>query len=188
MNTLTMTDIATGWTEIVPLLRKSEADVQAALEGIRSVLPFPLLGLDTDNGSEFINYSLLNFCEDNCITFTRSRAYRKNDQAHVEEKNGSVVRRMIGYDRFEGLPAWTGMAALYAKLRLYVNYFQPSKKLLRKTRDGFKTIKQYDKVKTPRQRLLDSQHAPVVKKRASPSEFSGFGSDHAFKSDSKVTG
>lgn len=158
LNTLTMTDIASGWTELVPLLRKSEADVQAALENIRAVLPFPLLGLDTDNGSEFINYELLRFCEAECITFTRARAYRKNDQAHVEEKNGSVVRRMIGYDRFEGLEAWRAMAALYAKLRLYVNFFQPSQKLLQKRREGSKTVKRYDAAQTPCQRLLDSSY------------------------------
>lgn len=158
LNTLTLTDIATGWTECIPLLRRSEADVRSALENIRKVLPFPLLGLDTDNGSEFINHELLRFCESECITFTRARAYRKNDQAHVEEKNGSVVRRMIGYDRFEGLGAWRILAALYAKLRLYVNFFQPSQKLLQKRRNGSKTVKQYDKASTPCERLLASAH------------------------------
>lgn len=96
LNTLTITDIASGWTELVPLLRKSAADVQSGLVNIRSVLPFPILGLDTDNGSEFINYELMRFCETERITFTRARTYRKNDQAHVEEKNGSIVRRMTG--------------------------------------------------------------------------------------------
>lgn len=164
LNTLTMTDIASGWTELVPLLRRSEADVQGALENIRSVLPFPLLGLDTDNGSEFINHELLRFCETECITFTRARAYRKNDQAHVEEKNGSVVRRMIGYDRFEGLDAWRAMAALYAKLRLYVNFFQPSQKLLRKRREGSRTIKQYDIARTPCQRLQAAEQFNIATK------------------------
>ncbi len=103
LHTRTLTDISTGWIECVPLLRRSDADVRKALEGIRNVLPFPLLGLDTDNGSEFINHELMKFCESECITFTRALAYRKNDQAHVEEKNGSVVRRTVGYDRFEGL-------------------------------------------------------------------------------------
>jgi hypothetical protein len=166
LNTLTLTDIATGWTECVPLLRRSEADVRSALENIRSVLPFPLLGLDTDNGSEFINHQLLRFCETECITFTRARAYRKNDQAHVEEKNGSVVRRMIGYDRFEGLGAWRVLAALYAKLRLYVNFFQPSQKLLQKRRIGSKTTKQYDKASTPNERLLASAHISLAAKNA----------------------
>ena len=93
LNTLTLTDIATGWTECLALIRRSEADVSAAIHAVRQRLPFPLLGLDTDNGGEFINFDLLRYCEREKITFTRSRAYRKNDQAHVEEKNGSVVRR-----------------------------------------------------------------------------------------------
>lgn len=170
LHSLTLTDISTGWTECVPLLRRSDADVRKALEGIRNVLPFPLLGLDTDNGSEFINHELMKFCESECITFTRARAYRKNDQAHVEEKNGSVVRRAVGYDRFEGLEPWRAMAALYAKLRLYVNYFQPSQKLLDKTRNGSKTIKRYDKAKTPCQRLIDSQYIkPAIKKKLAAS-------------------
>jgi hypothetical protein len=105
LNTLVLTDIATGWTECLALLRRSEADVSAAIHAVRQCLPFPLLGLDTDNGGEFINYELLRYCEKEKITFTRSRAYRKNDQAHVEEKNGSVVRRLVGYDRYEGMDA-----------------------------------------------------------------------------------
>lgn len=172
LNTLTITDIASGWTELVPLLRKSEADVQSGLVNIRSVLPFPILGLDTDNGSEFINYELMRFCETERITFTRARAYRKNDQAHVEEKNGSIVRRMTGYDRFEGLAAWRAMAALYAKVRLYVNFFQPSQKLLKKRRDGSKTIKQYDAARTPCQRLLDSTYIRPITKTALSETFS----------------
>jgi transposase InsO family protein len=82
-----------------------------------------LLGLDTDNGSEFINYALLDFCRTHKITFTRSRAYKKNDQAHVEEKNGSIVRRLVGYDRFEGIDAYNALSELYATLRLYINFF-----------------------------------------------------------------
>jgi hypothetical protein len=117
LNTLVLTDIATGWTECVALLGRSEADVSAAIHAIRQCLPFPLLGLDTDNGGEFINYELLRYCEKEKITFTRSRPYRKNDQAHVEEKNGSVVRRLVGYDRYEGLEAWRLLTALYGVLR-----------------------------------------------------------------------
>lgn len=122
------------------------------------MLPFTLLGLDTDNGSEFINYALLDFCRKHKITFTRSRAYKKNDQAHVEEKNGSIVRRLIGYDRFEGIDAYNALSELYATLRLYVNFFQPSLKLISKKRDGAKVTKKYDKAKTPYQRLLTSTH------------------------------
>lgn len=99
LNTLTLTDMATGWTECLAWIRRSEADVSAAIHAVRQRLPFPLLGLDTDNGGEFINYDWLRYCEKEKITFTRSRAYRKHDPAHVEEKNGSVVRRLVGYDR-----------------------------------------------------------------------------------------
>lgn len=156
LNTLTMTDIATGWTECLALIRRSEADVSAAIHAVRQRLPFPLLGLDTDNGGEFINYDLLRYCEREKITFTRSRTYRKNDQAHVEEKNGSVVRRLVGYDRYEGMEAWHALTALYGVLRLYVNFFQPSVKLLSKERKEGRTTKRYDKAQTPYQRILGS--------------------------------
>jgi len=92
------------------------------------------------------------------ITFTRSRAYKKNDQAHVEEKNGSIIRRLIGYDRYEGLDAYNALSELYAVLRLYINFFQPSLKLLSKKREGAKVTKKYDKAKTPYKRLLLSAH------------------------------
>jgi len=156
LNTLTLTDIATGWTECLALIRRSEADVSAAIHAVRQRLPFPLLGLDTDNGGEFINFDLLRYCEKEKITFTRSRAYRKNDQAHVEEKNGSVVRRLVGYDRYEGMEAWRALTALYGVLRLYVNFFQPSVKLLSKERKEGRTTKRYDKAQTPYQRILSS--------------------------------
>ena len=154
LNTLTLTDITTGWTECLPLLRKSAGDVIIGLKLAQDLLPFPLLGVDTDNGSEFINYELMDFCEENKITFTRSRAYRKNDQAHVEEKNGSIVRRVIGYDRFEGRAAWEALSEMYRVLRVYVNFFQPSLKLISKTRDGAKVSKKYDTAKTPHQRVI----------------------------------
>ncbi len=156
LNTLVITDIMTGWTECIPILRKSVKEVISGLTAAKSLLPFSLIGLDTDNGSEFINYELLSFCENNKITFTRSRAYKKNDQAFVEEKNGSIVRRLIGYDRFEGEKAWEALANLYAILRLYINFFQPSLKLKSKERVGSKTIKKYETAKTPFQRTLDS--------------------------------
>lgn len=158
LNTLVMVDISTGWLECMPLLRKSAADVINGITVARSLMPFALLGLDTDGGSEFINYEVLDFCETNHITFTRSRAYKKNDQAFVEEKNGSVVRRLVGYDRFEGSKAWAALARFYSVLRKYVNFFQPSVKLLKKTRTGAKVAKQYDKALTPCQRALNSQH------------------------------
>jgi hypothetical protein len=156
LNTLVLTDIASSWTEFFPIIKKGSENVISSLEVLQQILPFPLLGLDTDNGSEFINYALLNFCRIHKITFTRSRAYKKNDQAHVEEKNGSIVRRLIGYDRFEGLDAYNALSELYATLRLYINFFQPSLKLKSKIRDGAKVTKKYDKAKTPYQRLLIS--------------------------------
>jgi hypothetical protein len=122
------------------------------------LLPFNILGCDVDNGGEFINYDVMDYCEKNKITFTRSRAYKKNDQAHVEEKNGSIVRRLIGYDRYETEAAWESMCNLYAVLRLYINFFQPTLKLLEKTREGSRTIKKYEKARTPYQRVLASKH------------------------------
>ena len=122
LNTLTMVDIVTGWVELGVLLYKNGAQVLTVINVIRQVLPFLLLGIDSDNGSEFINYDLLDYCEKEKITFTRSRAYRKNDQAHVEEKNGSVVRRMIGYNRYEGEEPYQALIKLYSLLRLYINF------------------------------------------------------------------
>jgi len=164
LNTLTLVDIATGWLECMPLLRKSAGDVIDGLRVADELLPFSVQGIDTDCGSEFINYDLLDYCEDRCITFTRARTYKKNDQAHVEEKNGSVVRRMVGYDRFEGRKAWEALARFYRVLRKYVNFFQPSLKLLEKSREGAKVTKRYDKAKTPYQRVLLSSHIEQAKK------------------------
>lgn len=158
LNTLVLTDIASTWTEPVPILKRSEGDVISALYIVKNILPFPMLGLDTDNGSEFINHGLINFCNKHKITFTRSRAYKKNDQAHVEERNGSIVRRLVGYDRYEGLEAYNALSKLYRVLRLYVNFFQPSLKLISKKRDGAKVTKKYDRAKTPYQRLISSNN------------------------------
>lgn len=154
LNTLVLTDISSGWTEFIPLTKKSSADVLQGIESVKKVLPMNILGLDSDNGTEFLNHDMLNYCESNQITFTRSRAYRKNDQAHVEEKNGSIIRRIIGYDRYEGELAKIKLTELYSVLRLYVNYFQPSLKLKSKMRDGSQVSKRYDPAKTPAQRLL----------------------------------
>jgi hypothetical protein len=148
----------------MPLLRKSAGDVINGLSVADELLPFSIQGIDTDCGSEFINYELLDYCEDRCITFTRARTYKKNDQAHVEEKNGSVVRRMVGYERFEGRKAWEALARFYRVLRMYVNFFQPSLKLLEKSRDGARVTKKYDKAKTPYQRILLSPHIEQTKK------------------------
>ena len=155
LNTLTVTDIATGWTELGALLGKSEADVMQSLCELRELLPFPLLGIDTDNGSEFINHTLFNWCRKNSITFTRSRPYKKNDQAHVEEKNGSIVRRLTGYDRYEGVESWQLLSSLYRIARLYINFFQPSVKLIAKNREGGHVRKKYEPARTPYRRVLE---------------------------------
>ena len=165
LNTLTLTDISSGWTECLPLLCKNKENVIDGLRTAIEVLQFKVLGIDTDNGSEFINHALVEFCSNNDITFTRSRKYKKNDQAHVEEKNGSIVRRLVGYDRFEGINAWQALTELYANVRLYVNFFQPSLKLLFKSREGSKVTKKYDAAKTPCQRLLDNSNVSYAIKK-----------------------
>ncbi len=153
LSSLVLTDVATGWTACLPLLRHGYDDVLRALDQARLLLPVPLLGLDTDNGGEFLNYPLLEYCARTGITFTRGRAYRKNDQCYVEQKNGSVVRQIVGYDRFAGEVASHQRAELYRALRLYVNVFQPSLKLVLKRRDGSRVYRRYETAQTPLQRL-----------------------------------
>lgn len=155
--TLTLTDMATAWTECLPLLSKCAEVVLFALQQARACFPFPILGLDTDNGSEFINESLLTNCERERITFTRGRECLKNDQCFVEQKNGAIVRQVIGYDRLEGECAYRQLGEVYQALRLYVNGFQPSMKLQTTQYDGRKVRRVYDAAKTPLQRLLLSK-------------------------------
>lgn len=166
LSTLTLTDIATGWTECFPLLTKSAKMVVSALQQARACFPFPILGLDTDNGCEFINECLLAYCEAQQITFTRGREGLKNDQCFVEQKNGAVVRQVVGYDRLEGERAYQQLSEVYQALRLYVNGFQPSMKLQAKQYDGRKVRRIYDAAKTPLQRLLLSDMLPASKKQA----------------------
>src|SRR5260370_30589317 len=130
-----LTDIATGWTECLPLLGRGESAVVAALKRAKPLLPFPILGIDTDNGGEFINLELLAFCHQEQITFTSGRPRRSNDQCYVEQKNGQIVRQVVGYDRFTGELAYRQLTELYRALRLYVNCFQPSMKLQAKERE-----------------------------------------------------
>jgi len=155
LNTLTCTDICTGWTDVTALPRRSQQAVCDAIGPLRNRLPFPLLGIDSDNGSEFINDLLYRYCLDQQITFTRSRPYKKNDQAHVEQKNWSVVRHTVGYDRWETEPELILLQSIYDDLRLYINFFQPIFKLIAKERIGNKTIPRYDPAKTPYQRVLE---------------------------------
>ena len=154
VQTLVLTDIATGWIECSPLLVREQRLLTEVLGEIRKLLPFPLLGLDTDNDSVFMNETVRDYCEQVGIEFTRCRPYRKNDQTWVEQKNGAVVRRTIGYRRFEGLDAAAALARLYAAMRLFVNFFQPSFKLAAKARDGATVRKRYHPPATPCQRLL----------------------------------
>src|SRR2546421_8906280 len=153
--TLTLTDIATGWTECLPLLHRSQEAVVAALQRARKLFPFPMLGIDTDNGGEFINGVLVAYCEQEQITFTRGRPYQKRDQCFVEQKNGAIVRQVVGEH------AYRQLTELYRALRLYVNCFQPSMKLLSKQREGKKVRYVYDPAKTPLQRLLLCGVLPV---------------------------
>jgi hypothetical protein len=157
LNSLTLTDIVTGWTECLALRNRSQHTVHAAIVQARRRLPFPLVGLDSDNGTEFINDLLLRYCQQEHITFTRSRPYKKNDQAHVEQKNWSIVRQTVGYDRYEGQPACDALATLYEVVRLYTNFFQPCMKLQSKERLGSKVKKSYDPARTPYQRVLESE-------------------------------
>jgi hypothetical protein len=156
VHTLTLTDVASGWTECVALVVRDGALVAAALEQMRTSMPFPLRGFDTDNGGEFMNETVAAYCSRHGIPWTRSRPYHKNDQAWVEQKNGSVVRRLVGYRRLEGLAAAEALSQLYAAARLFVNFFQPSFKLASKTRVGAKVRKTYHAPETPYAKLLAS--------------------------------
>ena len=162
--TLVLTDIASGWTECVPLLVREAGAVVDALDRLRRALPFPLRGVDTDNGSEFLNEVLIGFCKEHGIELTRSRPYRKNDQAWVEQKNGAVVRRLVGYGRLEGMPGAEALARLYSAARLFVNVFQPSFKLAEKTRVGARVHKRYHAPETPCARLLASDTVSAAMK------------------------
>ena len=164
LNTLTCTDLCTGWTDVTALLHRSQQAVSQAIHLMRQRLPFLLLGIDSDNGSEFINDLLYRYCLDEKITFTRSRPYRKNDQAHVEQKNWSVVRHTVGYDRWETEQELTLLESIYDDLRLYINFFQPSFKLIAKERIGNQTLKRYDTAKTPYQRILERKDIPLEAK------------------------
>lgn len=154
--TLNAVDVATGWSEPIALPRRSRRAVCDAINQLRRRLPFPLLGIDSDNDSAFINEDLFHYCSRTHITFTRCRPYKKNDQAHVEQKNWSVVRRLIGYDRYESPQALALIQAIYHDWRLYSNFFQPVMKLIHKTRAGSKVRKRYDEARTPYQRVLAS--------------------------------
>jgi len=156
LTSLSTVDIASAWVECVGVWGKGQERVGAAVHRIRRRLPLPMLGLDSDNGGEFINEHLYRYCQREGITFTRSRSYKKNDSCYVEQKNWSVVRRLVGYDRYSSRAALEALNRVYDLLRLYVNFFQPVMKLVSKTRHGAKVHKVYDTARTPYQRLLEA--------------------------------
>ena len=166
VNTLDMTDVATGWTETRAVVNKAAVHTKEAIEAIRRELPFPLLGIDSDNGSEFINSILFAYCKGERITFTRSRPNKKNDCCYVEGKNWHVVRKLIGYDRYEGWEAVDLLNEIYARLRLFTNFFSPQQKMVEKVRDGAKVKKRYDEAKTSYRRIMDDPgFDPEIKDR-----------------------
>jgi hypothetical protein len=151
--TLCAVDIATSWVELQALWGKGQARVRGGVHEIRKRLPVPLAGLDSDNGSEFINRPLFYYCRREGITFTRSRAWKKNDSAHVEQKNGAIVRQLVGYDRFASKAAYAQLTRVYQLARLPVNFFQPVQTLVSKTRHGARVHRRFDQAQTPYQRL-----------------------------------
>ena len=163
--TLDLTCVATGWTEMRAIKNKAQRWCHEALVDIRGSLPFPLLGLDSDNGSEFINDQLFRWCEKEGITFTRSRPYRKNDNCFVEQKNWPVVRQQVGYLRYDDEEELAALGELYGYLRLFVNFFSPQMKLVEKTRRGAKVYKRYDSAATPFRRVLCSPDVSEGSKR-----------------------
>jgi hypothetical protein len=162
--TLDLTDVCTGWTETQAVPNKAQVWVFEAIQQLRERLPFPLLGLDSDNGSEFVNNELLRYCQTERITFTRARPYRKNDNCYVEQKNYSVVRQMVGYQRFDTTAELMVLKHLYSTLRLYTNFFQPTMKLKSKERFGSRVKKSYEAPQTPYQRVLASPSVSEVDK------------------------
>ena len=156
LRTVTAVDVATGWVEMDVVWGKTQERVGAAIRRVHRRLPVPLLGLDSDNGSEFINRGLYAYCEEKGITFTRSRPYRKNDSAHAEQKNGAVVRRLTGHGRSSSSAAFHQLQQVYSPARLHVNFFQPVRRLASRSGRGARVIRHHDQGSTPHQRMLSS--------------------------------
>lgn len=161
--TLDAVDVCSGWTETRAVANKAQKWVFAALAVILGRLPFEAAGIDSDNGGEFINAHLVRFCQEKELAFTRSRPYRKNDNCFVEQKNWTVVRKTVGYFRYDTEEELRILNQIYGYLRLYTNYFQPSMRLMSKTRNGAKVSKKYDMPKTPYRRLMES---PAISRKA----------------------
>jgi hypothetical protein len=155
IQSLNLVDIATSWTEPIAVQNKAQCHVFAGLQQVRQRLPFALLGLDSDNGGEFINHQLVRYCDAEKISFTRSRPYRKNDNCFVEQKNYSIIRRTVAYYRYDTAEQLQLLNELYDALRLYVNFFQPVMKLTEKIRTGSHLTRHYDSPRTPYQRILE---------------------------------
>lgn len=178
---LNLTDIYSGWVETRAVMGKGETAILHALKQIQPTLPFKLLGLDSDNGGEFINHHLWRYCQGQGIQFTRSRPYKKDDNAHIEQKNWTHVRKLLGWDRYDTVQALQAMNRLYEDLRIFQNLFQPSMKLRSKIRKGSRLIRRYDTPRTPFERVLDCQQADPKKvaaldhtlKTTDPFELSG---------------
>ncbi len=169
--TLDTADVCTGWTETQAVQNKARLWVFQAFQKIASRLPFPVLGMDSDNGSEFINQHMLRRCQQNKITFARSGSCRKNDNCFVEQKNYSVVRRAVGYFRYATPKELSLLNQLYRFLRLYANFFQPTMKLLKKTRIGSKVKKWHDTPQTPYARVLHAQKVSNLVKQKLETEY-----------------
>lgn len=169
--TLTLTDVDTGWTEVAAVRNKAQKWVFPALQHLVSLLPFPLQGINADNGGEFININLVTWCAARNVAFTRIRPYRKNDNPYVEQKNNMVVRSAVGYLRYEGASEVAMLNRIYSLLRLQINFIFPSMKLVEKIRTGARVYRRYDVPKTPYQRVLDSPQASKTKKAALRRQF-----------------
>jgi len=171
--TLTVTDIATGWTENRSVRNKAQKWVVAALEDISKAMPFPLLGIDSDNGSEFINYHLLAWCEQRKLTFTRSRAGNSNDGAHVEQKNWAVVRTVVGYHRYDTTGELLLLNKIWVLQSQMTNYFLAQQKLISKVRNGAKVTKKYDVPTTPHRRSERHESVSAADKAIMKDTFAG---------------
>jgi len=173
VHSLVLTDIASGWTECVAMPVRNQLLVVEGMIKVASDLPFAMLGVDTDNDSAFMNQIVFDYCKRNGLEQTRSRAYKKNDQAWVEQKNGAIVRRLVGYGRLSGMAATQALAQLYGVSRLYINFFQPSFKLKSKTRDGARVSKKYHPPMTPCDRLLALPNVNETTKARLREQFTG---------------
>jgi hypothetical protein len=154
VHSLVLTDISSGWTEAAALIVREQTLITVTLDEIQARLPFPMLGLDVDNDGAFINETMVSYCRKHELELTRSRPYKKNDQAWVEQKNGAIIRKLVGYGRLEGADATVALAELHNVARLYINFFQPSFKLKSKEREGSKVTKKYHAPATPCDQLL----------------------------------